>query len=218
MHCPLCSHRHTALYHEDARRPYHQCSRCRLVFVPPGHLLSPADEKAHYDRHENDPGDPAYRDFLARLCEPLRERIAPPARGLDFGCGPGPTLSVMFAEAGYEMAIYDHFYAPEPGALQQTYDFVTATEVAEHLHAPGTVLTQLLGLIRPGGWLGLMTKLVKDVQAFANWHYRLDPTHVCFFSRDTFRWWADHSGCTVDFIGQDVILLRKPSREAQFQR
>jgi 2-polyprenyl-3-methyl-5-hydroxy-6-metoxy-1,4-benzoquinol methylase len=210
MHCPLCSHADTALYHEDVQRPYHQCSRCQLVFVPPSHRLSPADEKSQYDLHENDPDDPAYRRFLSRLFAPVCERIAPPARGLDFGCGPGPTLSLMFAEAGYEMAIYDPFYAPDSDALQGTYHFVTATEVAEHLHRPGEVFRQLLRLIRPGGWLGLMTKLVTDAESFADWHYKRDPTHVCFFSRATFDWWANQAGCEVDFIGRDVVLLRKP--------
>ncbi|WP_203434339.1 methyltransferase domain-containing protein [Nitrosococcus halophilus] len=94
--------------------------------------------------HDNDPGDPAYRRFLSRLFKSVCARVAPPARGLDFGSGPGPTLSLMFTEAGYGMAIYDPFYAPDPAALRQTYDFVTASEVAEHLYAPGEVFTQLL--------------------------------------------------------------------------
>ncbi|WP_275097996.1 class I SAM-dependent methyltransferase [Sedimenticola hydrogenitrophicus] len=210
MPCPLCRHGHTVFYHQDERRPYRQCGRCRLVFVPPAYRLSPTVEKAHYDLHDNDPGDPGYRRFLSRLFEPMRERVAPPARGLDFGSGPGPTLSLMFAEAGYDMAIYDPFYAPDGRVLQRTYDFITASEVAEHLYAPGEVLTRLWNLLRPGGWLGLMTKLVSDQGAFANWHYKLDPTHVCFFSLETFAWWAGRNGCEADFIGTDVILLRKP--------
>ncbi|MDT8385765.1 MAG: class I SAM-dependent methyltransferase [Gammaproteobacteria bacterium] len=210
MHCPLCGHGRTVFYHQDARRPYRQCGCCQLVFVPPAYRLSPAAEKAHYDLHDNDPGDPGYRRFLSRLFEPVRQRVDPPARGLDFGSGPGPTLSVMFAEAGYDMAIYDPFYAPDDGVLRRTYDFVTASEVAEHLHAPGEVFTRLWNLIPPGGWLGLMTKLVSSQSAFANWHYKNDPTHVCFFSRDTFTWWAGRTGCVATFVGQDVILLRKP--------
>jgi len=210
MRCPLCANAHTYFYHQDTRRRYQQCYRCHLVFVPPGDRLPAAAEKAHYDRHENDPDDPRYRRFLTRLFAPVCERLAPPAKGLDFGSGPGPTLSLMFTETGYEMVIYDPFYAQDTQALNTTYDFITASEVAEHLYAPGEVLTRLLRLLKPGGWLGLMTKLVKDQHAFSRWHYKLDPTHVCFFSRDTFHWWAAHSGCAVDFIGQDVILLHKP--------
>lgn len=210
MHCPLCQHDLIIFYHQDARRSYHQCRRCALVFVPPAERLSPVAEKAYYDLHQNDPRDVGYRNFLSRLFTPMCERVPVPAKGLDFGSGPGPALSLMFAEAGYDMAIYDPCYAPDSSVLQQRYDLVTASEVVEHLFRPGEVLAQLYGLLRPGGWLGLMTKMVIDQAAFSGWHYKRDPTHVCFFSRETFAWWADQFGCDVSFCGQDVILLRKP--------
>ena len=68
------------------------------MFVPRSYHLSAADEKAQYDLHENDPNDPGYRAFLDRLAGPLDKRLAPHSHGLDFGCGPGPTLSVMLEE------------------------------------------------------------------------------------------------------------------------
>jgi hypothetical protein len=209
MHCPLCRHDSIVFYHQDARRAYHQCNRCQLVFVPPQYRLSPEAEKAYYDLHRNDPRDTGYRHFLSRLFIPMRERVPAPAKGLDFGSGPGPTLSLMFSEAGYDMAIYDPYYAADTSVLHQRYDFITATEVAEHLFMPGETLTTLLALLRPGGWLGLMTKMVIDQTAFSRWHYIQDPTHVCFFSRETFIWWASQTGCQVDFVGNDVILLQK---------
>jgi len=52
---------------------------------------------------KNSPDDPRYRAFLSRLFIPLNERIAPESCGLDFGSGPGPTLSVMFEEQGHTM-------------------------------------------------------------------------------------------------------------------
>jgi hypothetical protein len=54
-----------------------------------------------------------------------------------------------------------------------------------------------------------MTKLVRDRSAFATWHYIRDPTHVCFFSRATWRWWADGCGAGLTFVGDDVILLHR---------
>jgi hypothetical protein len=210
MHCPLCRHDRHLPYHQDAHRPYRQCEHCRLVFVPPEYRLAPDAERAYYDLHRNDPCDSGYRNFLARLFAPLRERVPAPAQGLDFGSGPGPTLSLMFREAGYEMAIYDPYYAADTTLLQRQYDFITASEVVEHLYAPGEELARLQALLRPGGWLGLMTKLVIDQTAFSRWHYTHDPTHVCFFSRETFVWWSRQSGCELDFVGKDVILLRAP--------
>lgn len=116
----------------------------------------------------------------------------------------------MFEEAGHPMAIYDAFYAPDAAALERSYDFITSTEVVEHLFAPGDELERLLGLLAPGGWLGLMTKRVPPgVEAFAGWHYILDPTHVCFFDEASFRWLAERWQLTVSFPAGDVVLLQK---------
>nr|WP_232341024.1 class I SAM-dependent methyltransferase [Halomonas pacifica] len=212
--CPLCGDRRAAHFHRDARRDYYRCPRCTLVHVPAAQRLAPAAERAVYDQHENSPEDPGYRRFLGRLFVPLKARLAPGAEGLDFGAGPGPTLSLMFAEAGHPMAIYDPFYAPYPEALERRYDFITATEVVEHLFAPGEELARLASRLSPGGWLGLMTKRVTSKEAFAGWHYILDPTHVCFFGEATFHWLATRLGMTVEFPAADVVLLQKPHREA----
>lgn len=212
LSCPLCGTGDSVNYHRDARRAYRQCRTCELVFVPPDQRLGPDDERAVYDQHQNSPHDPGYRRFLSRLFAPLSERLAPEARGLDFGAGPGPTLSVMFEEVGHSMAIYDPFYAPDAAALTETYDFITATEVVEHLFEPGVELERLAECLPAGGWLGVMTKRVTSQEAFAGWHYILDPTHVCFFSETTFRWLGEHLGMHVEFPANDVVLLQKLSQ------
>lgn len=208
--CPLCYSNDVVDYHRDAARDYQYCNKCQLVFVPARFHLAEADEKMVYDQHQNSPEDNGYRLFLSRLLTPLLERLTPNSEGLDFGSGPGPTLSLMLSENGHKMAIYDPFYAADPNALKQTYDFITATEVLEHLSAPGLELDQLWRLLRPGGWLGIMTKLVIDEAAFAGWHYKNDPTHISFFSPKTFQYIAQHWSAEVAFIGDDVILLQKP--------
>jgi len=209
--CPLCRENAANEFYQDRHRNYFVCRRCHLVFVPPEQLLSETEEKAAYNLHQNSPTDPEYRRFLSRLFLPLRDRIAPESHGLDFGSGPGPTLSIMFEEIGHTLTIYDHFFAKNPAALQQTYDFITATEVVEHLHDPEKILRQLWTLLNPGGYLGLMTKLVRDRDAFAAWHYKNDRTHVCFFSRATFEWLADQWQAELEFFGNDVMLFYKQS-------
>jgi SAM-dependent methyltransferase len=203
----LCHGERVEPYFEDRLRPYLQCRRCELVFVAPGNRPSRARERAEYDLHRNDVDDPAYRRFLSRLANPLLQRLPAAARGLDFGCGPGPALAAMLEEAGHRVALYDAYYQPDPGALVPGYDFICATEVVEHLHRPGEELARLWRLLAPGGVLGIMTKLVRDRAAFAGWHYKNDITHVCFFSRATWAWWADAHGARLEIIGADVILL-----------
>lgn len=207
--CPLCDCSSHSLFHQDRRR-YHRCAECGLIFVDPGQLLSQEQEKAEYDLHHNDPQDAGYRRFLSRLATPLMARLAAGSRGLDFGCGPGPALAAMLNEAGFTATTYDPYYANYPERLQQQYDFVTCTEAIEHFYHPGREWQRLLAMLKPGGWLGLMTKLARDQAAFATWHYKQDPTHVCFFSRDTFLWLAARDGLGIEFIGADVILLHKP--------
>lgn len=210
MHtCPLCQHEHIQPYFADKRREYLQCEQCHLVFVHPNQRLDAKNEKAHYDLHENDPQDAGYRRFLARIADPLLERIEPQSTGLDFGCGPGPTLSLMMEERGHTMALYDIYYHPQTSVLAKQYDFMTATEVIEHLYQPDQVWQQWLNLVKPGGWIGLMTKMVISVEAFAHWHYKNDPTHVIFFSQATFQFLAERDKLELEFIGKDVILLRK---------
>lgn len=207
--CPLCFGRNSSDYGHDKFREFLHCGDCSLVFVPPQFHLTEQQEKAEYDLHRNDPQDSGYRNFLARLFEPLRQRLAAQAVGLDFGCGPGPTLSLMFAEAGFAVEIYDKFYADNPQRLQQNYDFICASEVVEHLRQPRQELDRLYGLLNDSGILGVMTKLVTGKEAFATWHYKNDPSHICFFSRETFAWLATRWETELEIIGQDVILIRK---------
>jgi SAM-dependent methyltransferase len=212
--CPLCGATAIVAYHAAKARDYLNCTACNLVFVPQAQHISPRAAKAYYDLHDNQPDDPGYRRFLGRLFTPLNLRLGRNARGLDFGCGPGPTLSKMFVEAGHDMALYDPHYAPDQSVLSAAYDFITLSEVAEHLAEPGPELDRLWRLLRPGGRLGIMTKRVRDRAAFRTWHYITDPTHVAYFSEATFQWLAAHwpsngRPARLEIIGDDVVLFQK---------
>lgn len=174
------------------------------------HWLAPEQEREIYDLHDNDPDDSGYRRFLSKLTTPLLDRLPEGARGLEFGCGPGPALARMMEEAGMRVSLYDPFYYPESAALDQRYDFVTCTEVVEHLHRPHEVFRELDCLLKPGGWLGVMTCFQTDDSKFANWHYRRDPTHVVFYRETTMAWLADRLGWTMEVPVKDVVLFRKP--------
>ncbi len=208
--CPLCGRIDASLFHRDRIRPYYRCHQCLLVFVPADFHLPADEEKRHYDCHRNHPGDAGYRRFLQRLYLPLLQQLRPGDQGLDFGSGPGPTLSLMFAEAGFATAIYDIYYEPDVSVFNRQYDFITATEVVEHLARPARELDRLWRCLQPGGWLGLMTKLVIDAGAFGRWHYKNDPTHISFFSRETFVWLGRQWQVEPRFVGADVILFQRP--------
>ena len=185
------------------------CKNCNLVFVPSAYFLSEEDEKSRYDQHHNSPHDPGYRQFLNRIFKPLHKVLSPASQGLDFGSGTGPTLSLMLEEAGHDVDIYDYYFTKDLSVFEKQYDFITATEVVEHLRDPKMELDRLWACLKTGGTLGLMTKLLLNYDAFTRWHYKTDPTHICFYSRETFEWLAAQWGVTVDFVDKDVILFRK---------
>ena len=208
--CPVCAHPAGAFLVADGAS-YYRCGACQARFLDPARRLARAAEYAHYLHHENDVDDPGYRRFLSKLADPLLARLRPRSCGLDYGCGPGPALAAMLGEAGHEMDLYDPFFAPEPSVLQRTYDFVTCTETAEHFHEPAREFERLRALVRPGGWLAIMTCFQTDDARFAGWHYRKDPTHVVFYRRETFGYLADKWSWQLDIPVKDVALLRKPN-------
>jgi hypothetical protein len=113
------------------------------------------------------------------------------------------------------MRVYDHYYAPNPHILEETYDFVTCTETFEHFFTPHREWNLLVSLVTPGGWLGVMTLFHPPLEEFPTWHYINDLTHVSFFSRQTFNFLAERDRLRVEIIGDNVILLQKPHKWVQ---
>lgn len=205
--CPLCAT--TALqYARPASGCYFRCPECDLVSQWQAELPGEAAEREFYGTHENSPADAGYRKFLGRLAEPLFERLVAGAEGLDFGCGPGPTLSVMAAEAGFRMHDYDPLFAADSSLLQRRYDFLTCTEAAEHFHDPAREFALMQRLLKPGGLLGLMTELHDAHGEFDSWWYHRDPTHVCFYSERTLAWLAREFGWELIHRHRAVTLFR----------
>ncbi|MCF3975066.1 class I SAM-dependent methyltransferase [Paracoccus salsus] len=213
--CVVCEHGILAPFARIDARDYLRCGDCAATVLDQRLRLSRADEHAHYLHHENDPHDPRYRAFLSRLATPLMARLDAGARGLDYGCGPGPALAAMLSEAGHQVALYDPFFAPDSGPLAGIYDFVTCTEAAEHFHAPAAEFARLRGLVRPGGWLALMTAFQTEDERFAGWRYRKDPTHVVFYREQTFRHLARAWGWACEVPEKDIVLMRRPGEGAE---
>lgn len=140
------------------------------------------------------------------------DRIAANSNGLDFGSGPGPLLKLMFEEQGHTMSIFDSFYAPGSEVFDSKYDFITATEVVEHLHKPLVELDRLWTCLQPQGYLGVMTSLNLPDLNFSTWHYIKDETHVVFFAPQTMIWLANRWDAKLEVIGDSVVIFQKVSQ------
>ena len=207
--CPLCNTNQKLAFLSDAEREYYRCSCCDLIFVPREYHLSEIDQRARYDSHNNDPGDLRYRNFFKQLLVPLLAILPSNSHGLDFGSGPGPTLSLMLEECGHKVDLYDKFYAQNDAVFQNRYDFITTTEVVEHLPNPLKDLEALVKILQKGGILAIMTEIVSPQLDFTNWYYKNDPSHVCFYSEKTFFYLANLLGLEIVTLSERVIILRK---------
>lgn len=209
--CPVCRAPTCAPLGIFDRQSYWRCEDCQARGLDPVHYPDAATEHAIYMQHENHVHDTGYRRFLSKLADPLLARLAPGARGLDYGCGPGPALAAMMTEAGHRVALYDPYFQRDPLPLQAMYDFITCTEVVEHFHRPADEFDRLGAMLRPGGWLAVMTCFQTDDARFAQWHYRQDRTHVVFYRAETLRRIAELRGWVCDIPVKDVALFQVPA-------
>lgn len=209
--CPLCHSGKVKEFFEDKRRSYFECLVCSLIHVPEEFHLTVEAEKAEYDLHQNNPDDFGYRQFLSKATKPLVGFLPANAYGIDFGCGSGPTLSSMLMEQGFQMDDFDPIYFPNLNLFSQgvVYDFVVSTEVVEHLRQPAETLKKIWSLLKPDGYLAIMTKQALSVMEFSNWHYKNDPAHICFWRSETFHWLANAFSARIVFKSNDVMILQK---------
>ena len=209
MICNLCRSDAASSFQTLDKKVYWACRVCGCKYLDKFHFVEREEEEQRYLEHNNDIKDKAYRLFLAKLSDPLKEKIPLGSHGLDFGCGTGPALADMLTQDGYEVSLYDPFFYPDKNVLSKQYDFVTCTETAEHFHNPCKEFNRLDDLLKPGAWLGIMTSFLTSDDEFENWYYRRDPTHVTFYCEKTFQVIAAQRNWKCEIKSKDVVLLQK---------
>lgn len=193
--CPLCTASAINGFHADAHATYLRCDVCALVFLRPDLRPTPLREVMRYQEHRNEFGDPQYLGFLRRLADPLRDRLAPGARGLDFGCGPQPVLAEFLSEAGFPSTYYDPLFHPDASVLAEQYDFITCSEVLEHVHDPRAVLERFASL------LGNAT--MNWIAVDRSWTVEFPAPHLAVFT-------IARSAARAREIGVSLVHARRP--------
>ena len=179
MYCPLCNSPAEETFGANGKT-YHRCSHCGLVYMDENDHLHADDEKKRYSFHQNSIDDEGYVTFLGRVIEPAMEYISVGMKGLDYGCGPNPVLAQIIKGKGFECDFYDPYFFPQCN-FSAKYDFIFATECFEHFFNPSHELDKICTLLNNNGILGIMTEFLPQNTDFADWYYKNDPTHVCFY-------------------------------------
>ncbi len=207
--CPLCDEKNNLeTLTGTTHRRYIRCRRCELIFVNPIDLISNAEEKKRYLEHNNGIQFPGYVAFLNWAVKPALTFLLPDMKRLDYGCGPAPTLSILLERQGFSCDNYDPFFFPE--LPQSTYDFIFATECFEHFYYPKAELKRICALLKPGGFLIVMTEPWPSVEAFRNWYYINDVTHVSFYHTATFEFICREYGFMMhETDNSRVFILEK---------
>ncbi|KAF2518494.1 class I SAM-dependent methyltransferase [Flavobacterium salilacus subsp. salilacus] len=204
--CPLCNSTGES-YCIHNKREFFKCSNCSSVFLHPKHYLTSTKEKAHYNTHNNDPFDIRYQNFVSPVVNAILNSFTKKDKGLDFGSGTGSPIVKMLKDNEYNISQYDLFFHTDKTVLQQQYNYISCTEVAEHFKEPYKEFELLRNLLLPKGKLLLMTVLFDEKSDFSTWYYKDDPTHVFFYHAKTFEWIKSEFGFKSFTIDKRMIVL-----------
>ncbi len=214
LRCTLCNSR-AVLFHEIEEKPsrekgfkkkkYFKCTFCSSVFLDPGNYPSRKVEKKRYEEHNNDVEDPGYQKFVTPIVNEITQRFYENHAGLDFGAGPGPVITKLLQDQGYNVELYDPFFWNNPGVLKSKYDYIACCEVIEHFHCPQKEFKLLRSLLKPGGVLFCMTQIYSEEIDFSSWYYKNDPTHVFFYHENALKWIQENFNFSRLVIGDRLI-------------
>jgi len=207
--CPLCESVQTDFKIHAKNRDFFSCATCKLIFVSPEQLLNETQEKNRYNQHENNILSKGYKEFLNEIITPLLAHVKPLSHGLDFGSGPFPALAQLLREQHFKVDLYDPFYAKDESVFTKKYDFITLTEVAEHLYNPAKEFDRIIPLLKQDGFLAIMTSRTDTIQEFEHWYYIKDQTHVCFYADASIKYLAKKYHLQVKFVSDRVVIFQK---------
>ena len=142
----------------------------------------------------------------------LKKNIDKASKGLDFGCGHGPALADILKKDDYLVDLYDPFFYPNKSIFSNKYNFITCTEAAEHFFNPQKEFESMDSILEENGILAIMTSFLSNIEDFENWYYRRDPTHVVFYSQETFKVIARQRKWKYWIEDRNIVFFKKVSQ------
>ena len=211
MNCHICDKATVSFVYEKTDIIYYHCEDCEYIFKSPEVYQDLNSQKERYNLHENDAEDEGYQAYFKRFLDFTLPLADHPETALDFGCGRSSLLASLLEKEGVRCDYYDPIYHPDTLNKSKKYDLIVSTEVFEHLHQPRDVFEDLLGRLEKGGFLAIQTQFhPNDTKAFKKWYYHQDPTHIVFFTTQTFKVLCKvNSAGFVQDNGKNMLLIQK---------
>ncbi len=211
MNCHICDKATVSFVHEKTDIIYYHCKDCEYIFKSPEYHQDFDSQRERYNLHTNDAEDEGYQAYFKRFLDFTLPLVGEVHNALDFGCGRSSLLATLLEKEGIVCDYYDPIYHPNTLNESKKYDLIVSTEVFEHLHQPREVFESLLGWLEKGGFLALQTQFhPNDVEAFKKWYYHQDPTHIVFFTAQTFKILCKEYGVVfVKDNGKNMLLIEK---------
>jgi len=207
--CLLCKSNKVSLYRNIKSGAFFSCDTCSVIFRDQKIFLDSTSEKSRYDKHKNDIEDLGFQNSVKSLVDKVIQNFPKESKGLDYGCGNGPVAAAMLKKEGYNIGVYDPFYAPEKNVLQDTYDFIICNEVMEHFYNPRQEFETLKNLLKPNGMLICGTAVFYPTINFDTWYYKNDPTHVIFYTPYSLEWIKNEIDFKKHILGSNLITFYK---------
>ncbi len=211
MNCHICNKATVSFVHEKTNITYYHCKDCEYIFKSPECHQDFPVQKERYNLHENDEIDEGYQAYFQRFLDFILPLVGQPKTALDFGCGISSLLASLLKKEGVNCDYYDPIYHPDTLSDSKKYELIVSTEVFEHLQQPRVVFESLLKRLEEGGYLALQTQFhPNNTEAFKKWYYHQDPTHIVFFTSQTFKVLCEMYSCEfVGDNGKNMVVLKK---------
>lgn len=229
MRCRICGESETESFSIRTRN-YEECPLCGSITLSPECFETEEGQRTRYEKHHNSLEDDGYRSFLEQFIIPVLNAVPEaPRKILDYGSGPEPALCELLRAFASDARIlspdceirgWDPFFSPETAFFEEGADLVTCLEVAEHFETPLEDMKKLASACRPNGYVAIGTMLLpgtelldekahgsSDRDAFKNWWYRSDSTHVAFYSREGLIRCAAQAGLSFEKAVSDRAFL-----------
>jgi len=211
MPCPICTSKNTHYFAHKDSYDYHRCSDCKTIFL---HSMPTQKQLRVYYQKRNTYSDGLQNEKVIRKRSRIILRkiahIVPHAKTL---CDVGSSYGFFLDEA-YKNGYISTGIEPSKQIARHTkgisqittfigelqdylnckhnqFDVVTCIHVLEHVRSPGTFISLLSQLVKPGGVLYIETPNSDSHLLYAeknHYTFLLPPEHIWLFSKDSIQY------------------------------